>query len=156
MVKIPVWTFPPPTRVASLFAGIGGIDRAFEQAGCAIVYANEFERHAADVYDFHFADKVDRRDIITVDATTIPDHDVLVGGFPCQEFSVIGKRRGFSAVRGTLFFDIARILAEKQPSYFVLENVRGLLNHDSGRTFGTILRVLDELGYDCQWQLLRD
>lgn len=97
---------------------------------------------------------LDTRSITTVDASDIPDHDLLVGGFPCQAFSIAGKRRGFAETRGTLFFDIARILDAKRPSWFLLENVKGLLNHDSGRTFKTIISTLTELGYDAQWQVL--
>lgn len=89
-----------------------------------------------------------------VDSRTIPDHDLLVGGFPCQAFSIAGKRQGFNETRGTLFFEIARILRDKRPRHFILENVKGLLSHDSGKTFQTILKVLSELGYEYQWQVL--
>ena len=84
----------------------------------------------------------------------LPDFDLLVGGFPCQSFSIAGARKGFDDTRGTLFFEIARITAVKKPKYLYLENVPGLLNHDSGKTFETILRTLDELGYDVCWQVL--
>ena len=84
----------------------------------------------------------------------IPRHDLLVGGFPCQSFSIAGKRKGFDDIRGTLFFDIARILSDKRPRYFILENVKGLLSHDEGKTFQTILGVLTDLGYEYQWQVL--
>lgn len=93
-------------------------------------------------------------DITTINADTLPDFDCLVGGFPCQAFSIAGKRKGFDDTRGTLFFDLARILRAKQPRLFVFENVKGLLSHDSGRTFKTIISTIDELGYDCQWQVL--
>ena len=93
-------------------------------------------------------------DITKVKAEDIPDHDLLVGGFPCQAFSIAGKRGGFEDTRGTLFFEIARIAQEKRPRYLLLENVKGLLSHDKGRTFGAILTTLDEIGYDCQWQVL--
>ena len=98
--------------------------------------------------------RVDTRDITTVPITDIPDHDLLVGGFPCQAFSIAGKRRGFDDTRGTLFFEIARILKDKKTKYFILENVKGLLSHDNGNTFKTIISTLDELGYDCEWQVL--
>jgi len=98
-------------------------------------------------------DGLDLRDITQIPAEEIPDHDLLVGGFPCQSFSIAGKRRGFADTRGTLFYDICRILSAKRPPYLLLENVKGLLSHDSGRTFQTILRTLDELGYDLQWQV---
>jgi len=93
-------------------------------------------------------------DITTINADTLPDFDCLVGGFPCQAFSIAGKRKGFDDTRGTLFFDLARILRAKQPRLFVFENVKGLLSHDSGNTIKTIFATLDELGYDIQWQVL--
>ena len=97
---------------------------------------------------------IDTREIRTVKSSEIPDHDLLVGGFPCQAFSIAGKRRGFDDTRGTLFFEIARILREKKPRLCLLENVKGLLSHDNGNTFKTIISTLDELGYDIQWQVL--
>jgi len=97
---------------------------------------------------------VDTRDIREVKAEEIPDHDLLTGGFPCQSFSIAGKRRGFNDTRGTLFFDIARICEQKKPRLLLLENVKGLLSHDKGETFATILKTLDEIGYDVQWQVL--
>lgn len=141
-------------RVVSLFAGIGGFDLAFERAGATIVYANEWDHYASIAYDRHFRIPCDIRSIKTVQALEIPDHDILVGGFPCQAFSVAGKRKGFDDTRGTLFFDIARILDYKRPRYFLLENVKGLLSHERGKTFSTILRVLSELGYELQWEVL--
>lgn len=93
-------------------------------------------------------------DATKIDERKLPDFDLLVGGFPCQAFSVAGKRHGFNDTRGTLFFDIARILAHKRPRHLVLENVKGLLSHDSGKTFQTILGVLTDLGYDVEWQVL--
>jgi DNA (cytosine-5)-methyltransferase 1 len=117
------------------------------------VYSNEYDKYANSVYKKHY-ERCDDRDIRTVKTSEIPDHDLLVGGFPCQAFSVAGKRRGFEDTRGTLFFEIARIAKQKQPRLLLLENVKGLLSHDSGNTFKTILRSLDELGYDCQWQVL--
>lgn len=97
---------------------------------------------------------VDTRSITDVPASAIPRHDLLVGGFPCQAFSIAGKRRGFEETRGTLFFDIARILSHHRTKYFILENVKGLTNHDNGRTFKFIIKTLAELGYDLQWQVL--
>jgi len=93
-------------------------------------------------------------DITTIIAENLPDFDLLVGGFPCQSFSIAGKRGGFNDTRGTMFFELARILRAKQPRLFVFENVKGLLSHDGGRTFATIIQTLDELGYDLQWQVL--
>jgi len=118
------------------------------------VYTNEWDKYAAQIYEKNFKTKVDTRDITTVRTDEIPDHDLLCAGFPCQAFSVAGKRRGFDDTRGTLFFDIARILKDKRPRYFLLENVKGLLSHDSGKTFQTILGVLSDLGYEYQWQVL--
>lgn len=117
------------------------------------VYSNEWDKYANSVYRRHYGE-CDNRDIRTVAARDIPDHDLLCGGFPCQAFSVAGKRGGFDDTRGTLFFDVARILKEKQPKYLLLENVKGLLSHDKGRTFQTILGVLSDLGYGVQWQVL--
>jgi DNA (cytosine-5)-methyltransferase 1 len=117
------------------------------------VWTNEWDKYASDIYKKHYG-RLDTRDITKVQSSEIPDHDLLVGGFPCQAFSIAGKRRGFDDTRGTLFFDIARILKEKQPRLLLLENVKGLLSHDNGRTFKTIISTLVELGYDLQWQVL--
>ena len=213
-------------KVASLFAGIGGFDLALLRAGHEIIYANEWNKYAAQIYDKNFTEsnreqqqneevgesassvvskskqsikpkigrnnpsndtqpipsikqdgkgrnrsskqdrsdellfrhrkstshRIDTRDIREV--KDIPDHDLLTAGFPCQSFSIAGKRGGFTDTRGTLFFEIARIAKQKQPRLLLLENVKGLLSHDKGQTFGTILNTLDELGYDLQWQVL--
>lgn len=140
-------------KYVSLFAGIGGFDLALNRLGHECVYANDFDKYCKQVYDRHFELPLDTASITDVDEQTIPDHDLLVGGFPCQAFSIAGKRRGFDEARGTLFFDIARILKHKRPARLLLENVKGLLSHDMGRTFVVILRTLDELGYDVQWQV---
>lgn len=115
---------------------------------------SEIDRHASSVYQRNFPGHNALGDITRIDAATLPDFDLLVGGFPCQSFSVAGKRLGFDDTRGTLFFEIARILAVKKPRNFVLENVRGLLSHDAGRTFRTILATLNDLGYGVEWQVL--
>lgn len=117
------------------------------------IYSNEWDKYANSVYRRHYGE-CDNRDIRNVEASEIPDFDLLCGGFPCQSFSIAGKRGGFEDTRGTMFFEIARIIKEKRPRLLLLENVKGLLNHDQGRTFGTILSTLDELGYDAQWQVL--
>ncbi|MEK7112875.1 MAG: DNA (cytosine-5-)-methyltransferase, partial [Patescibacteria group bacterium] len=117
------------------------------------VYSNEWDKYASDIYKKHYGE-CDTRDITKVPSSDIPDHDLLVGGFPCQAFSIAGKRRGFEDTRGTLFFEIARILHDKRPRYFILENVKGLLSHEEGKTFQTILGVLTDLGYECEWQVL--
>ena len=103
-------------------------------------------------YDFK-QKGLDTRSLKDVPTTDIPEHDLLVGGFPCQAFSIAGKRRGFEDIRGTLFFDVARILRDKRPRYFILENVKGLLNHDGGKTISTIFEVLSELGYIYSWRV---
>jgi DNA (cytosine-5)-methyltransferase 1 len=115
---------------------------------------SEIDKYAIKVYERHFNGHTNYGDATTINATELPDFDLLVGGFPCQAFSVAGKRLGFNETRGTLFFDIARILKEKQPRHLVLENVKGLLSHDSGRTFSTIIGVLSDLGYFVEWQVL--
>ena len=115
---------------------------------------SEINKYASAVYQKHFPDHKNYGDITKINAEDIPDFDMLVGGFPCQAFSIAGKRKGFDDTRGTLFFDLARILRAKKPRLFVFENVKGLLSHDIGQTFTTIIATLDELGYDLQWQVL--
>ena len=115
---------------------------------------SEIDKYAVKIYQKHFPEHKNYGDITKISASELPDFDCLVGGFPCQTFSIAGKRRGFDDTRGTLFFDIARILKEKRPRLFILENVKGLLSHDSGRTFKVIITTLTELGYDLQWQVL--
>ena len=114
---------------------------------------SEIDKYAIQIYEKHF-DHKNYGDITKINPEDLPDFELFVGGFPCQAFSIAGKRGGFNDTRGTLFFDIARILATKRPKLFLLENVKGLLSHDGGRTFGTILATIDELGYDSQWQVL--
>ena len=111
-------------------------------------------KYADQIYQSKFPDHKNYGDITTINASELPDFDLLVGGFPCQSFSIAGKRKGFEDTRGTLFFDLARILQAKQPKLFIFENVKGLLSHDNGQTFKTIITTLVELGYDCQWQVL--
>lgn len=138
------------------FAGIGGfhlgIKNAINNAFC--VGYSEIDKYAISVYEKHFKGVKNYGDITKINAKELPDFDCLVGGFPCQAFSIAGKRRGFDDTRGTLFFELARILKTKQPRLFVFENVKWLLSHDSGRTFKTIITTLNELGYDLQWQVL--
>lgn len=141
-------------KAIELFAGVGGFRLGLERNKIEVVYANEWDKYAADIYDKNFGGTIDRRSITDVQAADIPKHDIICGGFPCQAFSIAGKRRGFDETRGTLFFEIMRIARHHRTPYLFLENVKGLLNHDKGRTFETILRTLDELGYDCQWQVL--
>lgn len=115
---------------------------------------SEIDKYAIKIYEHHFGGHKNYGDATKIDAGTIPDFDLLVGGFPCQAFSIAGKRLGFEDTRGTLFFDIARILKVKRPRMFLLENVKGLLSHDNGRTFKTIITTLAELGYGVEWQVL--
>jgi len=115
---------------------------------------SEIDKYASQVYQKHFPNHKAYGDITKINPKELPDFDLLVGGFPCQSFSIAGKRRGFNDTRGTLFFEIARIIKQKQPRLLLLENVKGLLSHDKGNTFATIISTLDELGYDCQWQVL--
>lgn len=115
---------------------------------------SEIDKYASAIYQKHFPEHKQYGDITKIKAEELPDFDLLVGGFPCQSFSIAGKRRGFEDTRGTMFFELARILRAKQPRLFVFENVKGLLSHDNGNTFRTIIATIDELGYDCQWQVL--
>lgn len=120
----------------------------------ACVGYSEIDRYADSIYQRHFEGHKNYGDARRIDAQGLEDFDFLVGGFPCQAFSIAGKRGGFTDTRGTLFFEIARIVEQKHPRLLLLENVKGLLSHDKGRTFGTIINTLDELGYDVQWQVL--
>lgn len=115
---------------------------------------SEIDKYAIKVYERKFNGHKNYGDATTVNTDKLPDFDLLVGGFPCQSFSIAGKRLGFQDTRGTLFFDIARILANKRPRHLVLENVKGLLSHDNGKTFTTIIGVLTDLGYTVEWQVL--
>jgi DNA (cytosine-5)-methyltransferase 1 len=170
----------PTLRYLSLFSGIGGfeigIQRAVDSrstsrdgasdvpeggtdpAGGSLraecVGYSEIDRYAIETYKKHFGGHTNYGDATTIDETRLPDFDLLVGGFPCQAFSVAGKRKGFDDTRGTLFFDIARILKHKRPRHFILENVKGLLSHNGGETVQTIFRVLADLGYGVEWCVL--
>jgi len=139
-------------KYLSLFSGIGGFELGIADKGECIGYS-EINKYAIQIYEKHFNHK-NYGDITKIIPKDLPDFDLLVGGFPCQSFSIAGKRMGFADTRGTLFFDIAKIIREKQPRLLLLENVKGLLSHDKGATFFTIISTLDELGYDCQWQVL--
>ena len=115
---------------------------------------SEIDKYAVEIYQRHFPEHKNYDDITKIKPNKLPDFDLLVGGFPCQAFSIAGKRKGFKDTRGTLFFDIARILRSKKPRLFLLENVKGLLSHDNGSTFKIIIATLTKLGYDVQWQVL--
>lgn len=137
----------------SAFSGIGGFELGIGKNAKCIGYS-EIDKYAIKIYQSQFPKHKNYGDITKIKAKELPDFDLFVGGFPCQSFSVAGKRRGFEDTRGTLFFDIARILKEKKPKHFLLENVKGLLSHDSGRTFKTIISTLAKLGYRVEWQVL--
>ncbi len=142
-------------RVASLFAGIGGIDLAFEQLGHEIVWANDSDKYAIKTYKKNFPhNHIVEGDIRQIPTSAIPDMDILTAGFPCQSFSVMGYQRGFKDPRGNLFFEIARIADEKQPQIIFLENVRNLVKHDNGKTFLTIYNTLSELGYYIKYKVM--
>lgn len=142
-------------RVASLFSGIGGIDLGFKQAGFDIVWANEFDRDAAKTYRYNFGpDHLVEGDIRSINPVDIPDFDVLVAGFPCQPFSVLGRQKGFHDPRGNLFFEIARIAEAKLPKVLFLENVANLLEHNEGKSFLTVYNALVPLGYTFKYQIM--
>lgn len=145
-----------------LFAGIGGMRIGYERAGGKCVYSNEWNKYSQQTYYANFGEQPEG-DITQVDAKTIPNHDILVAGFPCQPFSIagvskkvsMGRKTGFEdKTQGTLFFDVCRILKEKRPKAFMLENVKNLKSHDKGRTFKTILESLDELKYKVFYAVL--
>ena len=143
-----------PFTFIDLFAGIGGIRLGFESVGGTCVFSSEFDEDACRTYEANFGEHPSG-DITKIKASEIPDFDILLGGFPCQAFSIIGKREGFqNETCGTLFFDIERILREKKPLAFMLENVRNLTAHDNGRTFKVILSHLEALGYTVYSQVL--
>ncbi len=140
-------------RILSLFSGCGGLDKGFQNAGYDIVWANDFDKYAVQTYKENFGDHIVLGDINDIPLEELSDFDVLIGGFPCQPFSMMGEKRGFEDARGTLFFRIAEIIKYKidkneKPKVVVLENVRSLRTHDKGRTFKTILNILEkDLGY---------
>ncbi len=138
----------------SLFSGVGGIDIAFLKNDFKIVYANDFDKSAIKTYNLNFDKKSILADITKVNEKDLPQAGCLIGGFPCQAFSIAGYRKGFEDTRGTLFFDVARILKEKMPDVFLLENVKNLLNHDNGKTFKVILETLSSLGYFIKYSVL--
>lgn len=149
----------------SLFSGIGGFEQGIKQSKykdkLICVGYSEIDKYADSIYRKQFPNRVERGtethkpygDVREIRTSDLPNFDLLVGGFPCQAFSHAGKRRGFDDTRGTLFFEIARILKDKKPKYFLLENVRNLLSHDKGNTFKTIIGVFSELGYTISWKI---
>ena len=136
-----------------LFAGIGGVRIAFERAGGRCLFTSELDEACQAMYEANFGEKP-LGDITKIDEEDIPDHDVLTAGFPCQAFSILGNKQGFADTRGTLFFEVERILKAKRPKAFLLENVKQLVSHDKGRTFKVILEKLDKLGYYVHYKVL--
>lgn len=144
-------------KTIDLFAGVGGVRMGFERAGFESVFSNDFEPKCKETYDLNFeTSKLHIEDVRNIDPEKLPDFDFLLGGFPCQAFSIAGYRQGFNDEkdRGNLFFHIAKILEVKQPAGFLLENVKNLKGHDKGNTFKVIKETLAELGYHIKFQVL--
>jgi len=137
----------------SAFSGIGGFELLMPKDWECVGYS-EINKYAIQVYERRFPNHKNYGDITKIRTEDLPNFDLFLAGFPCQSFSIAGKRWGFNDTRGTLFFEIARILWDKRPRYFLLENVKGLLSHEGGKTFQTILGVLSNLGYGLEWQVL--
>lgn len=141
-------------KFIDLFAGIGGIRTPFQEFGLECVFSSEWDKYSQITYEANFGEKPNG-DITLINEKEIPKFDILTGGFPCQAFSIAGKKRGFEDTRGTLFFDIARIIKHHQPKSFLLENVKGLLGHDKKKTFQLIYDTLTkELGYHVTYKVL--
>ena len=140
-------------KFIDLFAGIGGFRQGFEKVGFNCVFSSEMDEHAQEMYYENFKERP-FGDITQIDVEDIPNHDILLAGFPCQPFSIAGEKKGFNDTRGTLFFDIARILETKKPKVVVLENVKHFKNHDKGKTLKVILQTLNDLGYTTNWDVL--
>ena len=136
-----------------LFSGIGGFRLAFESVGGKCIFSSDIDKWANETYYDNFGEYPEG-DISKIDANDIPDHDLLCGGFPCQPFSIGGYRKGFCDTRGTLFFEVERILKAKKPQAFLLENVKGLTNHDKGNTFKVIKQSLTKMGYSIFYKVL--
>jgi len=139
-----------------MFSGIGGFEKGIAQATNNMwkcIGYSEINKYAIQIYEKHFKEHKNYGNATRINTKELPEFDMLVGGFPCQAFSIAGKRRGFDDSRGTLFFEVARILRDKRPKYFLLENVKGLLSHEDGKTIKTILRVLSDLGYNIEWKI---
>ncbi|KKL71779.1 hypothetical protein LCGC14_2091510 [marine sediment metagenome] len=128
-------------------------NRNFNEPLVCIGYS-EIDKYATAIYRYNYPEHRNYGDTTAIVTSELLDFDMLIAGFPCQSFSIAGKRRGFNDTRGTLFFEITRVLRDKRPRYFLLENVKGLLGHDDGKTFTTILGVLSDIGYEYQWQVL--
>lgn len=148
------FTFTKQFSFIDLFAGLGGIRLGFENVGCKCVFSSEWDKDAQKSYEANFGE-IPRGDITQIASSEIPTFDILCAGFPCQPFSIIGDKEGFRhETQGTLFFEIERILREKKPRAFMLENVRNLTAHNKGRTFRIILEHLENLGYFTHFAVL--
>ena len=136
-----------------LFAGIGGMRLAFQDAGGTCVFSSEWDKDSQKTYEANFGE-VPSGDITKISVEEIPNFDVLLAGFPCQPFSTIGQRAGFKhETQGTLFYDVLRIISAKRPAAFLLENVKGLVSHNKGKTFETIKKSLEKEGYELHFQI---
>lgn len=142
-----------PIKFIDLFCGIGGIRLGMDSQGFECVFSSDINTECQRTYSKNFGEEP-FGDITQIDEKSIPDHDILCAGFPCQPFSISGKQKGFDDTRGTLFFDICRILNEKKPSVVFLENVKHLVHHNGGKTLQTILDKLEDLGYSVSWKVL--
>jgi len=140
-------------KYVSLFSGIGGFETALNRFGGECVMASEIDKFVVKAYEAIYGYKP-KGDVTKIDAKDVPDHDILTAGFPCQSFSVAGKRKGFEDTRGTLFFEVARIAKVKQPRVVLLENVKGLVTHDKGKTLKVILETMEGLGYTVWYKVL--
>lgn len=140
-------------RFIDLFSGLGGFRLALEKYGCRCVFSCDIDDAACKTYELNFKENP-KGDITKINEKEVPNHDILCAGFPCQAFSIAGKRLGFEDTRGTLFFDVARILKAKKPLAFFLENVKGLTNHDKGKTLKIILKTLDQIGYNYKFKVV--
>ena len=140
-------------RVVSLFAGIGGFDIGFENAGFDVIWANDLDKYACETYKANVGNNIVCGDI-REQLDNIPEHDILIGGFPCQPFSTLGKLKGFEDDRGTMFFYIKKIAQQHDTKILVLENVKNIMNHDHGNTFKRIISELEEIGYSCNYNIL--
>jgi len=142
-------------KVASLFAGVGGICLGFKNAGADIVWANEYDSYPCDTYRENFSHQLVEDDILNVDPNGIPDFDILTSGFPCTSFSIAGSQKGFKDKRtGHLFFETLRIIEAKRPQVVFLENVKNLVGHDNGNTFSVIKECLEDAGYHLKYKVL--
>jgi len=155
-------------KVASLFCGCGGtdvgliggfdfLDKYYKKNNVVIVYANDIEKTACNIFNDNFEIEADNRDIRTIKSSEIPDHDILTGGFPCQSFSIVAqnpKRLGYKDERGKLFFEMCRVLKEKQPKCFIAENVKGILSANNGEAFPLIIKEFEDSGYDVKYSTL--